>query len=170
LVTFINPKVVTVDITYVIGEVKNAQVMRQQFLGWPKDAHFDADYFSNARHFYGITKSGQVISCGSCALHAFPNGNGAHFGDLKAMRFWGLAVVPEFRNQGVGSAMLREIELYAKEKIVKILWANSNMSALPFYEKHGFDVFPEPTRGTFTGIERRRVACRISSSSSMRLM
>ena len=47
-------------------------------------------------------------------------------------------VSAEFGNQGIGSALLRELERLAKERGCRELNMNSSLTAAPFYLRHGY--------------------------------
>lgn len=49
-----------------------------------------------------------------------------------------MAVLAEWRGQGVGSAMLRALIDLARERKMTRLYLHAQLSALDFYEKHGF--------------------------------
>jgi putative acetyltransferase len=48
-------------------------------------------------------------------------------------------VAAEFGNQGVGSALLRELERLAKERGCTALQMDSSLTAAPFYLHHGYE-------------------------------
>jgi len=49
-----------------------------------------------------------------------------------------MAVVPEWRHQGVGSAMLRELLVIAQQWNLTRVFLHAQTSATGFYERHGF--------------------------------
>ncbi len=53
-------------------------------------------------------------------------------------RIRGMATVPEFRNSGIGSALLMEGFAKLKDKNAKRIWCNARETAFAFYEKLGF--------------------------------
>ncbi len=55
-----------------------------------------------------------------------------------------MAVLRAARRQGVGSLILRALEEEARHQGVLRLWCHAQFHAVPFYEKHGFDVCSEP--------------------------
>lgn len=53
-----------------------------------------------------------------------------------------LWVKEDYRHQGIGSMIIREIERIAKEKGCRVITlGTASYMARPFYEKHGFEVF-----------------------------
>jgi len=53
-------------------------------------------------------------------------------------RIRGMATLPEFRNLGIGTAMLNEGLLILKGKKAKRIWCNARETAFAFYEKSDF--------------------------------
>jgi GNAT superfamily N-acetyltransferase len=51
----------------------------------------------------------------------------------------GLFVHPDFMNKGVGSRLLKELELLAIEKRMKMLVVMSSMESIDFYKKHRYE-------------------------------
>ena len=49
-----------------------------------------------------------------------------------------MAVLPEFRGQGIGSSMLNELINLAKQQGLKEVFLHAQTSAIEFYQKHGF--------------------------------
>lgn len=49
-----------------------------------------------------------------------------------------MAVLDQFRGQGIGQQILQKLILYAQEKGIASLVLHSQVSAIPFYEKMGF--------------------------------
>jgi predicted GNAT family N-acyltransferase len=59
-------------------------------------------------------------------------------------RLRGMATLPEFRGQGMSSALLRTAFPLIKKNHVKIVWCNARKSAVGFYQKVGFTTIGEP--------------------------
>jgi predicted GNAT family N-acyltransferase len=59
---------------------------------------------------------------------------------IKLERF---AVLPAFRNRGVGSALLRAV-LRDVQPLGRLTYLNAQARAVPFYERHGFVRVGEP--------------------------
>jgi predicted GNAT family N-acyltransferase len=55
-----------------------------------------------------------------------------------------MAVLKEFRGRGVGSSLMRSIIRYANREDIRALGLNSQIKAIPFYERFGFIVQKEP--------------------------
>lgn len=55
-----------------------------------------------------------------------------------------LSVLPEFRNQGIGTKLIERLIEKAKEKNLKSLRLMSRMSAFRFYQRLGFSDIGEP--------------------------
>ena len=58
-----------------------------------------------------------------------------------------MAVLAEYRNKGIGSKLLKFVLLTAKQQKQKKVYLHAQVSAIPFYKKHGFtacgDIFYE---------------------------
>jgi predicted GNAT family N-acyltransferase len=54
-----------------------------------------------------------------------------------------MAVMPEFRRQGIGSAMLATLTKIAEEKGLSAVFLAAQVEAIDFYQKHGFTVNSE---------------------------
>lgn len=71
---------------------------------------------------------------------------GVHFGlafeiDGKVMRIIALAVKEDYQHKGIGTALVKEAEEYAKHSGVTVIGVNSGLPRLTahkFYEKQGF--------------------------------
>ena len=49
-----------------------------------------------------------------------------------------MAVLAEYRNKGIGSKLLQFVLLTAKQQKLKNIYLHAQVSAISFYEKHGF--------------------------------
>jgi len=67
------------------------------------------------------------------AEHAIGTGRISPAGHIGRM-----AVLSEWRNNGVGSALLNTLVRYADQQTLGTLHLNAQTSAVPFYEKYGF--------------------------------
>jgi predicted GNAT family N-acyltransferase len=91
------------------------------------------------------------------ALHLLAsdaNGNPIGTGRLmRAGQIGRMGVLPEWRGRGVGGALLQRILQLAEEQGTAPLFLHAQITAIPFYEKHGFvatgEIFLE------AGIEHR---------------
>lgn len=54
-----------------------------------------------------------------------------------------MAVLPVWRHQGVGSAMLQELLMIARQRKLPKVYLHAQTSATGFYERHGFHVLGE---------------------------
>ena len=57
-------------------------------------------------------------------------------------RIRGMAVEPDFRNQGIGTKIVKELQKFAKEEETGI-WCNARIKAITMYEKCGFNIVSE---------------------------
>lgn len=49
-----------------------------------------------------------------------------------------MAVLPEWRHQGIGSALLKELLLLAQQKQLSQVFLHAQTTAVDFYKRHGF--------------------------------
>ena len=107
--------------------------LRSVVLGWSQlTVPLDDD--SGAQHFV-IRAAGTVVACGSSAPSPLPS---PELAGLRSIRFYGVAVIPEFQNRGAGGAILTALIADATQQAAGLLWANARVSALPFYLARGF--------------------------------
>jgi GNAT superfamily N-acetyltransferase len=60
-----------------------------------------------------------------------------------------VAVLPEYQRQGVGTAMMNELEKFAIMKGVQRLHVNAAFDAVAFYHKLGWDLIDATRRSPF---------------------
>ncbi len=80
------------------------------------------------------------IELGEIVLVADVDGVIAGFGEIAPASCLLVAVYvnPDFKRQGVGKALLRELERIAQEQSVPYLQMDSSLTAAPFYATHGY--------------------------------
>ena len=131
--------------------------LRGDVLGWSEHP-LDSETATNVRHFVARTADGDVVACGSCALVAFPDDNEVRFGDVRAMRFWGVTVHPEWRGRQLGTAIMGAIRNRALEQQnVRLVWGQARTTALSFYEGIGYEVVGSEFTAAVSGLTNRRV-------------
>lgn len=88
-----------------------------------------------------------VASCGtfvSAVTGFFPNAKNPY-------QLRGMATDPKYQGQKLGQKIIQEGEKILKEKKSELLWMNARVSAIPFYEKCGYqqigEVFDIPDVG-----------------------
>ena len=54
-----------------------------------------------------------------------------------------MAVLKDYRNKGIGSAVLDALINFSKTLKMKSVYLHAQTSAIPFYEKHGFKISSE---------------------------
>ncbi|GMV99737.1 MAG: hypothetical protein AMXMBFR84_08760 [Candidatus Hydrogenedentota bacterium] len=98
---------------------------------------FDGDRDTMTIHL-GAFWNGAAIGCASLYPRQFTGED--------AWQLRGMATAPEWRNQGIGGALLRFAEnLVLANHQAKTVWCNARTSAVQFYVRHGWltvsDVF-----------------------------
>lgn len=104
---------------------------------------FMKEPFFDLERKWAIFIEGKMVGC----LTTVP----AHFGDGRAIGIAGVAVREEYRNQGIGSELLREVmrESEARGEGRALLFAKEPR----FYEKHGFRVLDDVISGQIIDME-----------------
>ena len=78
-------------------------------------------------------ENGEII--GGCIAEAYEY----HWSRVLLEELW---VDKRYRHQGIGSMIIREVELIAREKACRVVTlGTASYNARPFYEKHGYTVF-----------------------------
>ena len=54
-----------------------------------------------------------------------------------------MAVLKEYRNKGIGSDVLKSLINFSKTLKMKTVYLHAQITAMPFYEKHGFKIISE---------------------------
>lgn len=87
-------------------------------------AHFPGDTAPGTVHLVAQDREGTVIGCATVV-------------ENEGLQLRGMATAPEWRGKGVGRAVLEAVHALAHERGLP-LWCNARESALPFYEKSGW--------------------------------
>ena len=100
------------------------------------------------KRFEARLKQGNVI------VVAEINGIIAGFGEVAPIQaeLAALYVNPDFKRQGVGTAILKDLEFRAKTRGLQSLQLSSSITAVPFYEKNGFKAVKKGTHTLSTGV------------------
>jgi len=101
-----------------------ARIRRRVFIeeqNVPEDMEWD-EHDDSATHFLASYKD-KVIACARLKTD----------GQIGRM-----AVLAEYRNKGIGSKLLQFILLTARQQQLKKAYLHAQVSAVPFYKKHGF--------------------------------
>jgi GNAT superfamily N-acetyltransferase len=103
-------------------------------------------YDETALHF-GAFEEERLVGCVSVTAEPMPGRAATNPYHLHSM-----AVELGEQGEGVGSWMLDQVTSYLEAHGCDIVWATSRLSAVPFYERHGFGVGEsfeiEPTHAT----------------------
>jgi len=124
--------------------------------GLPKEsAQFPGDDASSTWHlaaFNSPAKNAPPISCASFMLNSYK--------DETAWQLRGMATDDLHQGKGFGGELLRCGEtLIAAGTNVRLFWCNARVPAIPFYQKHGWEVdseeFDIPTAGPHRKMMKR---------------
>ena len=58
--------------------------------------------------------------------------------EANRMRMIQVAISPDVQSRGIGTAMMRLIDDYCKQRGVEYIWCNARESAIAFYAKNGY--------------------------------
>ena len=101
-------------------------------VGLPRSAAvFSGDDAADAIHLAAYHGEALV---GCASLHRRP----PHEYQLR-----GMAVDSELQRHGIGGALLAEAERLAARSGAKAIWANCRTPAVPFYQKHGWEIISD---------------------------
>jgi len=115
-------------VTWQISEVQLRSIRTQVFIheqGVPAELEWDGED-AHAIHALATDLSGNPIGTGRMLLH----GKQAHIGRM--------AVLPSWRNQGVGASLLLCLLEAASARGIHSLYLNAQTTAVPFYERFNF--------------------------------
>jgi GNAT superfamily N-acetyltransferase len=101
----------------------------------PESCHYPAD--GQAVHF-GVFSSGALVS----VITAHPDQSGLFTG-AGQWRIRGMATDAAAQGRGYGGMALRALLAWSRQEGVPLLWCNARERAIPFYERHGFQVVGE---------------------------
>jgi predicted GNAT family N-acyltransferase len=93
--------------------------------GVPPEIERD-EWDQRSDHALALDRDGQVVGTG----RLLPDG---HIGRM--------AVLPEWRGQGIGGRILASLIAHAHERGMKRVVLNAQTHAVPFYARHGFAAF-----------------------------
>lgn len=108
-----------------LRSVREAVFMREQ--GVPAELEWD-ELDESSHHVLALNAQGGAIGCGRIVL---PTSNGlAHIGRM--------ALLPEWRGKGVGSALMEHLLEYARSQCYALIELNAQTQAVQFYRRFGF--------------------------------
>ena len=98
--------------------------------------HHELDDAAGTWHLGAVDGGGRVVATSSLYAADCPVRPGARPGVV--LRF--MAVDPPVQRCGIGSAVMTEIIRRLLDTETRLLWADARDSAVPFYERFGFEV------------------------------
>ena len=116
---------------------------------------FDGDDEPTTIHL-GVRRGGELIAISSWMRRRYP--------DLPALvgyQLRGMATEPRSSGTGAGTALLVEGIRRVTERGASVVWARARVSALPFYERHGFETIGDEYVDLTTGLPHRDILLRI---------
>jgi len=87
---------------------------------------------------FGVFVDNSLISC--AGFYSLNPAKTKHRGVI-----WGMYTRPEYRGQGIASALIKTIISHAKSHVAQLhlTCVTSNLGAVEFYQKHGFKIYGE---------------------------
>lgn len=108
-----------------LRKVREAVFMREQ--GVPAELEWD-ELDESSRHVLALNAQGVAIGCGRIVPPV--KGGPAHIGRM--------ALLPEWRGKGVGTAIMGHLLEYARSQRYARIELNAQMQAVEFYRRFGF--------------------------------
>lgn len=105
--------------------VREAVFMREQ--GVPAELEWDG-LDETSRHVLALNAQGGAIGCGRITPPA----------DTSAAHIGRMALLPEWRGKGVGSAIMEHLLEYARSQHYSLIELNAQVQVAPFYRSFGF--------------------------------
>ena len=116
------------------------------------DAHLDwpGDHDDDTVHL-GVVVDGDVVAISTWLTAPLPDTG------EPGVQLRGMATDPVFERRGLGGAVLDAGVSAARQRGMTLVWANSRVTALGFYQRAGFDVIGPVFATADTGMPHRRV-------------
>jgi len=112
---------------------------------------FDGDELSTTFHL-GATVDGELVTISSWMQLRYPD-LPAH----PAHQLRGMATLPTARGSGVSTQVLEEGVRRCADADSTVVWARARVSALAFYERHGFEAVGDQYVDLTTGLPHRDI-------------
>ena len=103
-----------------------------------ESCNFDGDDLPTTNHF-GLFVDKNLIG----VVSLFKNKN-TIFNTQNQFQIRGMAVLPEFQRKGFGEDLVKHCETFVKNQNDITIWFNARESAVPFYEKLGYNKIGNP--------------------------
>lgn len=107
---------------------------------------FDDDNLTTTKHF-GLFIEEKLVG----VVSVFKKNN-TIFNKENQFQIRGMAVLLEFQKKGFGENLVKHCENYVKSVNGAVIWFNARESAVPFYEKLGYNKIGNPFSITEIGI------------------
>ncbi|MDM5187154.1 GNAT family N-acetyltransferase [Bacillus sp. DX4.1] len=102
-----------------------------------EDCKYSSDYEKNSFHL-GAFLHNELISIASFSHESHPSLQGDHHYRLR-----GMATVPAFQKQCVGSSLIHSAEEILQKCQAQILWCNARITVTDYYSRLGFQGYGE---------------------------
>jgi len=112
---------------------------------------FDGDDEPSTFHL-GASVADQVVSISTWMLRRYPD-----LPEHPGHQLRGMATLPSARGSGVSPTLLRAGIEQCSHRGSSVVWARSRVTALPFYERHGFEPRGHEYIDLTTGLPHRDI-------------
>lgn len=113
---------------------------------------FDGDDLPTTFHL-GAMIDGELVTISSWMRRRYPD-----LPDHAGHQLRGMATLPAARGSGVSASVLHEGLRRCVDAGSTVVWAKARVTALPFYERHGFDTCGDEYVDLTTGLPHRDIA------------
>lgn len=115
----------------------------EEELNWPDSGFQDSLASSD---IFGAFIDNSLVSC--AGFYSLNSEKTKHRGVI-----WGMYTLPEYRGQGVASALIQEIITHAKSRVIQLhlTCVTSNLGAITLYQKQGFKIYGTEPRALKIG-------------------
>ena len=125
--------------SYTVKKISAAETLwiRQQVLRpnlGVDQCHFEGDQDEASFHF-GAIKEGSVIGIATVMVNRSPELTEI---TEQQYRLRGMAVLPEYRDRGIGGAILKACLQEVRQRGGSLFWCNARVTAAKFYTAAGF--------------------------------
>ena len=121
---------------------------------------FDGDDLPTTFHL-GVRDTGGVIAISTWIERPHPE-----LPDRPGYQVRGMATEPGRRGEGLGSRLLLAGVERCASIGVEVVWARARITALPFYERHGFETSGPAYTDATTGLPHRDIVLRIGPDAT----
>jgi len=95
---------------------------------------FEGDELETTKH-YGLFIQEKLVG-----VTTLMQSSNDFFENKHQFQMRGMAILSHHQGQGLGAQLIREVEKNIEDYETAVLWFHARMTAVPFYEKMGFEI------------------------------